>query len=468
MSDFATSRARRIRPATAIRAARDLARVVLGDDPPICILFPDGSSLGPVDAAMRVTVRSTDAFAHMLRAPGELGLARAYVSGAIDVDGDIGLAIDLQERIENAGLPVRPALAMVRAVGLDVLRNPPPPPPEEIRAGGRMSFRRHTKSRDAASISHHYDVSNEFYRLVLGPSMTYSCAAFSSDDDTLEQAQQNKYELVCRKLGLAPGMRLLDVGCGWGGMVVHAAKYHGVRAVGVTISSAQYEHARSAVAAAGLEHAVEIRLQDYRDIADGPFDAISSIGMFEHVGLRQLEVYFRGLKSLLRPEGRLLNHQIGWPPGNRRFGRERTDLNPRGFVQRYVFPDGELHEIGNLAHSMQTTGFEVRHIETLREHYARTLRFWGANLDADWASAVTMVGEGRARVWKLYMAGSAVLFDTNRLQVHQVLAVNVVERTGRAAMPWRPDWDHRLNTPGGSNRADAPAAIELREPTSTV
>ena len=331
-----------------------------------------------------------------------------------------------------------------------------------------MSFRRHTKSRDAASISHHYDVSNEFYRLVLGPSMTYSCAAFSSDDDTLEQAQQNKYELVCRKLGLAPGMRLLDVGCGWGGMVVHAAKYHGVRAVGVTISSAQYEHARSAVAAAGLEHAVEIRLQDYRDIADGPFDAISSIGMFEHVGLRQLEVYFRGLKSLLRPEGRLLNHQIGWPPGNRRFGRERTDLNPRGFVQRYVFPDGELHEIGNLAHSMQTTGFEVRHIETLREHYARTLRFWGANLDADWASAVTMVGEGRARVWKLYMAGSAVLFDTNRLQVHQVLAVNVVERTGGAAMPWRPDWDHRLNTPGGSNRADAPAAIELREPTGTV
>jgi cyclopropane-fatty-acyl-phospholipid synthase len=170
----------------------------------------------------------------------------------------------------------------------------------------------------------------------------------------------------------------------------------------------------------------------------------------------------------LRPEGRLLNHQIGWPPGNRRFGRERTDLNPRGFVKRYVFPDGELHEIGNLAHSMQTSGFEVRHIETLREHYARTLRFWGANLDANWTRAATMVGEGRARVWKLYMAGSAVLFDTNRLQVHQVLAVNVVERTGRAAMPWRPDWDHRLTTPGGRTRADAPVVIDLREPTSTV
>lgn len=453
---------------------------MLGDDTQIHVTFPDGSTYGPPDAALRVTVRSTDAFVHLLRAPGELGLARAYVSGAIDVEGDIGVAISLQERIENTGLaPVRPGLALVRAVGLDLVRNPPPPPPEEMRVGRRTPFNRHSKKRDASSISHHYDVSNEFYRLVLGPSMTYSCAAFSSDDDSLEQAQQNKYELVCRKLGLGPGTRLLDVGCGWGSMVIHAAKYHGVQAVGVTISRQQYEHARQAVIDAGLEHAVEIRLQDYREISDGPFDAISSIGMLEHVGLSQLEEYFRRLKALLREEGRLLNHQIGWPPGNRRFGRERTDLNPRGFVQRYVFPDGELHEIGNLAHSMQALGFEVRHVESLREHYARTLRLWGANLDDQWTRAATIVGEGRVRVWKLYMGGSAVLFDTNRLQVHQVLAVNVNADapTARSAMPWRPDWDHRLTTPGtplarhqGTNgsHADEHVVIDLRDPTSTV
>jgi cyclopropane-fatty-acyl-phospholipid synthase len=482
VSDFATRPAQRARSAASSRAALDLTRVVLGDDSPIHVTFPDGSTHGPSDAAMRITIRSTDAFAHMLRAPGELGLARAYVSGAIDVEGDIGVAITLQERIENTGLaPLRPGLALVRAVGIDALRNPPPPPPEEIAQGHRTGFRRHSKKRDASSISHHYDVSNDFYRLVLGPSMTYSCAAFSSEHDSLELAQQNKYELVCRKLGLQPGMRLLDVGCGWGSMVIHAAKHHGVRAVGVTISREQYEYARHAVIDAGLEHMVEIRLQDYRDIADGPFDAISSIGMFEHVGLSQLEEYFVRLKSLLREEGRLLNHQIGRPPGNIRFGRERTDLNPRGFVQRYVFPDGELHEVGDLAHSMQTVGFEVRHIESLREHYARTLRFWGDNLDDQWTRAATMVGEGRARVWKLYMAGSAVLFDANLLQIHQVLAVNV-SPTGSSSMPLRPVWDHRLTAPGdqrddassvdteraNAHDAGAHVVIDLRDPTSTV
>ena len=466
ISDFMTRPAQRARTADTSRAARGLFAAILGDDSPVQVTFPDGSVLGSSSAAMRVIVHSNDAFAHMLRAPGELGLARAYISGALDVEGDIGAAVALQTRLESTNLLSRHVLSLARALGTDLVRNPPSLPPEEIGATHRNPLSRHSKARDAASISHHYDVSNDFYRLVLGPSMTYSCAVFGSDRDTLEQAQQNKYELVCRKLALEPGMRLLDVGCGWGGMVMHAALHHGVKAVGVTISNHQYEFARAAVDAAGLADRVEIRLQDYRDIADGPYDAISSIGMFEHVGLKQLEVYFGRLQSLLCDEGRLLNHQIGRPPGNVRFGRERADLNPRGFVHRYVFPDGELLEVGDLTHAMQKLGFEVRHVESLREHYERTLTFWGANLDANWTRAAMLVSEGRARVWKLYMAGSAVLFRSNELQVHQVLAVKVNTTTGRSAMPWRPGWDTELHRPG--MRAEgAPVVIDLRDPTTT-
>lgn len=449
MTEFARRAAPRAAASAPSRAARALFEDLLGDDPPVHLQFPDGSTLGRTDAPMRIVIRSNDAFAHLLRAPGELGLARAYVSGALDVEGDLGTAIALQERIESGHLFSRHLVALARALGTDLVRNPPPRPPEEIDGGHRNPFTRHTRDRDSSAISHHYDVSNDFYRLVLGPSMTYSCAVFSSDEDSLEQAQQNKYELVCRKLALAPGMRLLDVGCGWGGMVMHAARHHGVQAVGITISREQHDHARAAVAAAGLEHLVEIRLQDYRDISDGPFDAISSIGMFEHVGMARREAYFRTLLSVLRPGGRLLNHQIGRPSvHNRRFGRDHTNVNPRGFVHRYVFPDGELLEVGDLVHSMQELGFEVRHVESLREHYARTLGHWVDNLEANWTSAASLVGEGRARVWKLYMAGSAALFTANGLQVHQILAVHLDPATTRSGMPWRPGWDARLRTPG--------------------
>ena len=256
-----------------------------------------------------------------------------------------------------------------------------PVPAEEARLGGV----RHSRKRDAAAIAHHYDVSNAFYRIVLGPSMTYSCAVWERGDVTLEDAQAAKYELVSRKLGLEPGMRLLDVGCGWGGMVVHAAANHGVRAVGVTLSRRQAEWAEKAVAEAGLADRVEIRYQDYRDVRDGPFDAISSIGMFEHVGLSQLRVYFGGLRRLLRPGGRLLNHGIARPPN-----AGRTRFQPNSFIDRYVFPDGELHELGSVVSTMQGTGFEVRHVESLREHYALTLRAWVRNLEDE-------LGRGRRR-----------------------------------------------------------------------
>lgn len=262
---------------------------VLGPDLPIAVRAFDGSGLGPDEAPATLLVRSPAVFQRLLTAPGELGLGRSYVTGELDVDGDLYAALRaLRERAGRVLLfDARRWAEVARLVGSDVRRNgyrTLPIPLEEARLHGW----RHTKVRDAAAIAHHYDLSNAFYRMVLGPSMTYSCAVWGTPDVTLEEAQAAKYELVCRKLGLEPGMRLLDVGCGWGGMAMHAAAHHGVRAVGVTLSRRQAEWAEKAIADAGLADRVEIRYQDYREVRDGPYDAISSIGMFEHVGLSQL------------------------------------------------------------------------------------------------------------------------------------------------------------------------------------
>lgn len=404
-----------------------VVEALLGGDLPVAVECYDGSRAGPEGAPATIVVRSPDALARAVQAPGELGFARAYVAGDLDVEGDLDAVLALRDRLPDARIDAAQWLSLARAVGPAALRRLPPPP-EETRLRGR----RHSKERDAAAIAHHYDVSNAFYRMVLGPSMTYSCAVWGSPDTTLEDAQAAKYELVCRKLGLQPGMRLLDVGCGWGGMVLHAAQHHGVSAVGVTLSTRQAEWARKEVAEAGLGHRVEIRTQDYRDVTDGPFDAISSIGMFEHVGLARLGVYFDRLLSLLRPGGRLLNHAISRPPSRRaRFAR-------RGFVDRYVFPDGELHEIGTVVSRMQQSGFEVRHVESLREHYALTLRRWVANLEACWDGAVQEAGEARARIWRLYMTGSAMNFERGSTQIHQTLGVRA--DGGRSGMALRPDW----------------------------
>ena len=413
----------------------DLLEQVVGPDLPIAIEAYDGSRLGPPDAPATLHIHSQTALRRIVQAPGELGFGRAYVAGDLDFEGDIFAALTLHDRLPD--LKLRPAhwMAALRLVGAGALK-PVPPPPEEVRLHGR----RHTKQRDAAAISHHYDVSNDFYRRVLGPSMTYSCAVWTDPGITLEDAQAYKHELICRKLALEPGMRLLDIGCGWGGMILHAAEHHGVQAVGVTLSKRQAELAEKRAAEAGLAGKIEVRYQDYRDVDDGPYDAISSIGMFEHVGLRQLAVYFERCYELLPSGGRLLNHAISRPPGvSASTANERTRFSRRGFIDRYVFPDGELHEIGSVISAIQRAGFEVRHMETLREHYALTLRAWVANLEANWDECVADAGVARARIWRLYMAASVLGFEANRTQVHQVLATKTDR--GRSGLPLRPRFE---------------------------
>lgn len=404
----------------------------VGSELPVRIKAYDGTDVGPKDAAATITLHTPNALARIVTAPGELGLARAYVAGDIEVDGDIYAVLRLRRLVPEIDLGLRQVGQLVRLLGIRNLRRPTPPP-EEHRGRGRL----HSRRRDAAAISHHYDVSNDFYRLVLGPSMTYSCAVFNSPNDSLTQAQENKYELICMKLGLKPGMRLLDIGCGWGGMVMHAAQHHGVQAVGITISQNQVDFAKQRVIDARLTDQVEIRFQDYREINDEPFDAISSIGMFEHVGLRRLGVYFSQIEELLKPGGRVVNHAISRPTA-----QQRSRVSRSGFIGRYVFPDGELHEVGNAISALQDHGLDVRHMENLREHYALTLRHWVANLEANWDRAVAEVGEGRAKVWRMYMAGSAIGFEDNGIHVDQVLAAKPTS-TGASGMLLRPDWDTR-------------------------
>ena len=320
---------------------------LLGGTPPIAVECYDGSRIGPAASDATLVVRSPKALRYALTAPGELGIARAYVSGELDIEGDMFAALSLRDQLPDVRLGASDWVDLARIAGAAGLR-PLPPPPEEARLHGR----RHSPDRDAAAIAHHYDVSNEFYRSFLGPSMTYSCGVWPSADATLESTQATKYELVCGKLDLQPGMRLLDVGCGWGSMVMHAARYHGVDAVGVTLSQRQAEWGRRAAQEAGLADRVQIRVQDYRDVRDGPFDAISSIGMFEHVGAAQLDAYFGSLFTLLRPGGRLLNHGISRPAS----GNASPRFARRGFIDRYVFPDGELHEIGSVVSRIQSAG----------------------------------------------------------------------------------------------------------------
>ncbi|CQD05454.1 cyclopropane-fatty-acyl-phospholipid synthase [Mycobacterium europaeum] len=397
----------------------------------------DGSTAGSKDAELGLDLRTPRGATYLATAPGELGLARAYVAGDLDLYGvhpgdPYELLKTLTDRVQFKRPPARVLAHVVRSMGLERLV-PIAPPPQETPprwrriADGLM----HTKTRDAEAIHHHYDVSNTFYEWVLGPSMTYTCAAYPHADATLEEAQQNKYRLVFEKLRLQPGDRLLDVGCGWGGMVRFAAR-RGVRVIGATLSSEQAKWAQRAIEDEGLTDLAEVRHSDYRDIGERGFDAVSSIGLTEHIGVKNYPAYFGFLKSRLRTGGLLLNHCIT------RHDNKSTSF-AGGFTDRYVFPDGELTGSGRIITDVQDVGFEVLHEENFRQHYAMTLRDWCRNLVEHWDDAVGEVGLATAKVWGLYMAASRVAFEQNNLQLHHVLAANVDAR-GVDRLPLRPWW----------------------------
>jgi cyclopropane-fatty-acyl-phospholipid synthase len=398
---------------------------VVGPEVQIRVIGYDGSKAGPDTAEVALRVASPRALARLATAPGSLGLARAYVEGEIEVEGDLYALLDAMADITLHQLPRTQQLRIARMLLPLWLRHRVPPPDLEYRPPGRL----HSKSRDRRAISHHYDVSNTFYSWVLGPSMAYTCALFPHEGASLEEAQAAKHELVAQKLALRPGMTLLDVGCGWGGMVMHAAAEHGVRALGVTLSRSQAEWARAEIGRRGLDGLAEVRHLDYRDVPAQTFDAVSSIGLTEHLGRAALPSYFAFLRSRLRPGGRLLNHCIT---------QARTPPTPRldPFIARYVFPDGQLHPVGHLVSVMNDAGFEIRHDENLREHYARTLAAWVANLEENWQSAVAEVGLRRARVWRLYMAACRVGFERDNIQLHQLLGVRT-DAGGRSGFPLR-------------------------------
>ncbi len=415
----------------------EIFETLLAGPAPIRFTAYDGSTYGPADAPVGLNLKNERGLAYLVTAPGDLGLARAYVSGDLDLvgihpgDPYEGMLLLLRAMRFRRPSPAE-VVTLLRSIGLSKIVPPAPPPQEHLPRWRRLveGFR-HSTERDSKVIEHHYDVSNRFYELVLGPSMTYTCALFESEDTTLEEAQHAKYDLVARKLDLQQGQRLLDVGCGWGGMVRHAAREYGVRALGVTLSREQAEWAQQKNKEEGLDHLVEVRHLDYRDVVETGFDAVSSIGLTEHIGIDNYPSYFSFLRSKLLPEGRLLNHCITRP--------DNKPTQTGAFIDRYVFPDGELTGSGKIITEIQNAGLEVHHEENLRVHYAMTLAGWCANLEEHWDECVAEVGEGTARVWGLYMAGSRMGFERNEIQLHQVLATRT-DDDGTSGFPLRPQW----------------------------
>jgi cyclopropane-fatty-acyl-phospholipid synthase len=397
---------------------------------PVRVRAWDGSEAGPADAPVLV-LRDRAALRRLAYRPGELGLAQAYVTGEIDVVGDLleGLR-RVWRAVREGGASPRPAPATVvdglrTALRLGALGHPPEPPASQARLRGR----RHSLRRDRAAISHHYDLSNDFYALILDPHMAYSCAYFTSDDPgyTLQDAQRDKLDLVARKLGLAqaaPGHRHLDIGCGWGSMSLHLAERYGVRVVGVTIAAEQKAFIDRRIAERGLQDRVEIRLQDYRDVTDGPFDTITSIEMGEHVGERNYPLFAGGIHRLLREGGRAVVQQMS----------RRTRPGGGPFIEAFIAPDMHMRPVGETVELFEAAGLEVRDVHALREHYVRTVAHWYATFEANWDRAVAMVGEEVARVWRLYLVGGALAFEEGRMGVDQVLMVRPT-RDGRSGLP---------------------------------
>jgi cyclopropane-fatty-acyl-phospholipid synthase len=379
---------------------------------PFALAFWDGSAVpATVPGSPTFSLRTPRAIAHLLRAPGELGLGRAYVAGMVEVD-DIDAALRLVDAWEPPRLTLRQqtrlAVALARACGLVV---PPRTPAAELRPRGR----RHTLARDYRAVRHHYDVPGDFFALFLDSSMTYSCGIFSRGARTLEEAQETKLELICSKLGLQAGARVLDVGCGWGSFALHAARHHGARVLGITLSEPQAAAARDRVRDAGLGDSVEIRVADYREVQAEPFDAIASIGMVEHVGDERIDLYARRLAGLLRPGGRLLNHGIA------KLGHE-AGAEDEPFSNRYVFPDGDPLHLSRVVLALERAGLVVDHVEGFAADYAETTRNWARRFDDRIDDAVRLAGPERARVWRLYLHAARIGFETGYESVYQVKA----------------------------------------------
>jgi cyclopropane-fatty-acyl-phospholipid synthase len=427
------------KPETAVKyTLAQVLEILANGRLPLRITAYDGSSAGPPDAPFGLDLRTPRGTSYLATGRGDLGLARAYIAGDLDITGvHPGDPYELLKALADSLVfrrpPARMMIDIIRSIGVEHLR-PIAPPPQEAQPRWRRitGGLRHSKTRDAEAIHHHYDVSNIFYEWVLGPSMTYTCACYPHSDASLDEAQENKYRLVFEKLRLKPGDRLLDVGCGWGGMVRYAAR-RGVQATGVTLSAEQTGWAQQAIADEGLTDLAEVRYGDYRDIEETGFDAVSSIGLLEHIGVRNYPSYFGFLKSRLRPGGLLLNHCITRPDN-------QTEPATAGFIDRYVFPDGELTGSGRIISEAQDAGLEVLHQENLRQHYAMTLRDWCTNLVEHWDEAVAEVGLPTAKVWGLYMAGSRLGFEGNGIQLHQVLMTRPSERGVAGELPLRPWW----------------------------
>jgi cyclopropane-fatty-acyl-phospholipid synthase len=381
---------------------------------PAAVRFWDGSELGPGErgsASDTIVIGNRRGLTYAVMRPDQLGIGRGWVSGDIDLEGDLYRVMAAGAKLYGFDFTVREKLEALRiAARLGAIRIPPPEPPSvEARVGGRL----HSLRRDREAIQHHYDVSNDFYRMILGPTMVYSCAYFDAPGDSLEDAQIRKLDVICRKLRLQPGDRMLDIGCGWGSLMIHAAANYGVRVVGVTLSEEQAAFARRRVVEAGLSDQCEVRIQDYREVADGPYDKIVSVGMFEHVGSSQLELYMKTVTDLGTPGGLALHHGI--------CRVHEEDESPNTFIQRYVFPDGELHKVATVIAAAEKAGQEIRDLESMREHYALTLRHWVANLAENRDAAVAEVGVERERVWRLYMTASALAFERGDVSIHQLL-----------------------------------------------
>ncbi|WP_137808673.1 MULTISPECIES: class I SAM-dependent methyltransferase [unclassified Gordonia (in: high G+C Gram-positive bacteria)] len=417
----------------------EIFEALLGGNLSIRITAYDGSSAGPVDAQYGLDLKTPRGTTYLVTAPGDLGLARAYIAGDLELigahPGDPYPALKALASNLQFHRPSPLSLAHIaRSLGIDHFKPIAPPPQEAVPRWRRFAEGlRHSKSRDAEVIHYHYDVSNTFYEWVLGPSMTYTCAVYPERDASLEAAQENKYRLIFEKLRLKPGDRLLDIGCGWGGMVRYAAR-RGVHAIGATLSAEQAQWAQKAIADEGLGEFAEVRHSDYRDVTESGFDAVSSIGLTEHIGVHNYPSYFGFMRDKLRPGGMLLNHCITRPDNASR-------SKAGSFIDRYVFPDGELTGSGKIISKLQDIGgMEVIHEENFREHYAMTLRDWNINLVEHWDEAVAEVGEGTARLWGLYMAGCRIGFDRNIIQLHHVLATKLDEDGGHQ-VPLRPWWD---------------------------